>query len=410
MDDDTKPSDQNDAFLQLPSEPQDKPKIRLDKTTDAAVDMARQKVQNALGGEPDIETEATDILELGSDLKESKHQKFIYELTNSGKSLEEIQTSWHEYYAGLPDAEKHKVWHEFYAAHEKAKKFEDSIPKNDEEELVIKDKPPSARHYQPHRKLGRKNRELKPSANKALPLAPEPVPKRPMKSLAIGLSAGVITVVILMFSFFNERFVAPLIQPSRTSSNIQLIDSTANITNASEVIIPKINVEIPVVYGVNTIDDNAVNSALEQGVVHYADTAEPGQQGNVVVVGHSSNNILNKGKYKFAFVLLHKLENGDTFYLQKNGVRYTYQVTGKKIVKPSDVSVLQATSSATASLITCDPPGTSTNRLVVTGVQIDPDPSKNTPANTTTVLATQTKVIPGNSPTLWSRLSHWLSQ
>ena len=30
----------------------------------------------------------------------------------------------------------------------------------------------------------------------------------------------------------------------------------------------------------------------------------------------SSNNILNKGKYKFAFVLLKQLESGDTFMIQ----------------------------------------------------------------------------------------------
>jgi sortase A len=130
-----------------------------------------------------------------------------------------------------------------------------------------------------------------------------------------------------------------------------------------------------------------------------------------VIVGQSSNNIFNKGKYKFAFVLLSRLENGDTFYLQKDGKRYTYQVYQKSIVKPDDVSVLGLRDKpATATLITCDPPGTSLNRLVVIGEQISPSPSGNAPISTQNSLATQTATIPGNSQSLWHRLTHWLSR
>jgi sortase A len=170
-------------------------------------------------------------------------------------------------------------------------------------------------------------------------------------------------------------------------------------------------VQIPVVYGLDTINEEAIQNALESGVVHYADTALPGYDGNVVIVGHSSNNIFNKGKYKFAFVLLSRLEPGDTFYLQKGGKRYTYEVYQKKIVKPGDVSVLgPADRTATATLITCDPPGTSINRLVVTGEQISPNPSKNKAIQSRGKLAAQTKVIPSNSESLWSRLWNSLSR
>jgi sortase A len=180
--------------------------------------------------------------------------------------------------------------------------------------------------------------------------------------------------------------------------------------NNPEIIIPKINVEIPVIYGVNTIDESSVEKALEGGVVHYADTATPGENGNAVIVGHSSNNIFNSGKYKFAFVLLDRLSNGDTFYLQKDGKRYTYQVYKKEIVKPTDVGVLGASNkTATATLITCDPPGTSLNRLVVIGQQINPSPTGNTPQTANNALATKSAIIPSNSPSLWSRMWKWFS-
>jgi sortase A len=135
----------------------------------------------------------------------------------------------------------------------------------------------------------------------------------------------------------------------------------------------------------------------------------PGKNGNTAYFGHSSNNIFNQGKYKFAFVLLHTLVNGDTFYLTNNNKIYVYKVISHTIVKPNDVGVLGPVSgqTATATLITCDPPGTSINRLVVVGQQISPDPTGNTQAEpvstTTTTLPTQ---LPGNGKTL---LGHFIS-
>jgi sortase A len=101
---------------------------------------------------------------------------------------------------------------------------------------------------------------------------------------------------------------------------------------------------------------------------------------------------------------------GDIFYLTNNNKVYTYRVYDKQIVKPSQVEVLNSVPGkvATATLITCDPPGTSLNRLVVWGEQISPDPSgaiAPAPAATTT----QPKAINGNGPTLWKRLTGWIT-
>jgi LPXTG-site transpeptidase (sortase) family protein len=132
----------------------------------------------------------------------------------------------------------------------------------------------------------------------------------------------------------------------------------------------------------------------------------PGQDGNAAFFGHSSNNIFNPGKYKFAFVLLHELVNGDTFYLTYSGQVYIYQVVSHQIVSPNDVAVLGSVSgqTATATLITCDPPGTSINRLVVVGKQISPDPNSNTAA--TAHIIAQPAELASNGPSLWSRLWH----
>ena len=214
-------------------------------------------------------------------------------------------------------------------------------------------------------------------------------------------------MLVIMFGFFNERFIAPFITPSRTVSNTPIIaDSSGPISAEPKIIIPKINVEIPVVYNQPSVEEKAIQSSLENGVVHYADTALPGDNGNAVIVGHSSNNIFNKGKYKFAFVLLSRLEVDDTFTLQKDGKRYTYKVYDRRIVKPTETGVLGLqTKAATVTLITCDPPGTSINRLVVIGEQISPDPVANASSSATaTIASTKSAEIPGNAPSLWSRI------
>ena len=188
-----------------------------------------------------------------------------------------------------------------------------------------------------------------------------------------------IVLIIFLFGFFNEVIIAPFIQPSRTAAATPLIVSSDSVapTTTPEVIIPKINVEIPVNYSETSTNEADIENALENGVVHYPTTALPGQTGNAAFFGHSSNNIFNKGKYKFAFVLLHTLVPGDTFYLTYNGKVYVYKVISRTIVDPSNVGVLGPVpgQTATATLITCDPPGTSLHRLIVVGQQISPDPS-----------------------------------
>lgn len=234
--------------------------------------------------------------------------------------------------------------------------------------------------------------------------------KQHLQSLAFGLGIASLFILIVLFGFFNEVVIAPFIQPSSHAQATPIIltqGSSAPSANP-EVIVPKINVQLPTVYS-NSVNEEDIQNNLEDGVVHYASTSVPGQQGNAAFFGHSSNNIFNKGKYKFAFVLLHELVPGDLFYLSYNGKMYTYRVFQKQIVQPTDTWVLKPVEgkTATATLITCDPPGTSLHRLVVWGEQIDPDPNANTAAAPTTTTTAQPAQLSSNGPSLWNRFWHW---
>lgn len=370
-----------------------------------AAELIRQKIAGLYQDEPDIKEEVQVISDGTTTPKtRSPHQQFIYNLTNSGKSMVEIQTAWHEYYTNLADDQKHTVWNEFYSAHAHASKAKRAASIAAPSSSIGNSQPLPGEHRNSSIARFKQISEIR---NKIVtsPIAKKTTKSTHFRSIMFGLSMGTITIGVLLFGFFNERIIAPFITPSRTVTNTPIIsDSTAAAGPEPRVIIPKINVEIPVVFDEPSVQEEAVQAALERGVVHYASTAQPGQNGNVVIVGHSSNNIFNKGQYKFAFVLLSKLENNDTFTLQKDGQRYTYRVYEKKIVKPTDVSVLNAQAKpASATLITCDPPGTTINRLVVIGEQISPDPSINTTTASNPVETQTPEIIPGNAPSLWQR-------
>jgi LPXTG-site transpeptidase (sortase) family protein len=399
----------------------------------AAADLIRRKLQNIYAGEPDATQEIAKVESLKAPL--SKHQQYMQALNESGRSIAEIQAAWHEYYTNLPDNEKYEVWQEFYSANRSNAPIEQQAPSQQQQPyahdlletakaaaqstpggptVIPADYTPAAQPVEtgtakPDTRLS--VADIKKRIRNTVSAGGKLDKKQHLQSLGFGLASGAVVVFIFLFGFFNEVFLSPFIQPSRQATETPIIVDTASATvgQTPSVIIPKINVEIPTDYSQTTTDEKSIEAALDKGVVHYPTTVRPGQPGNAAFFGHSSNNIFNPGKYKFAFVLLHKLVVGDTFYLTYEGKAYAYEVISRRVVEPTEVSVLGpvANETATATLITCDPPGTSLKRLVVVGRQISPDPGGNAaPAGNTPILAATDPAadLPGNGPTLWSRM------
>lgn len=170
--------------------------------------------------------------------------------------------------------------------------------------------------------------------------------------------------------------------------------------------IPKINVNAPLIYPTSTANSPNYDPELENGVVHYPNTAVPGQNGNIVLFGHSSNDWWQPGNYKFVFVLLDKLVPGDTFSINYNSKRYIYQVAITKVVEANDLSVLTPTTEPTVTLITCWPAGTSLKRQIITAKQISPTAQNNSaPAPAAT---SSTPILPGSSPSLLQQVQQFI--
>lgn len=121
--------------------------------------------------------------------------------------------------------------------------------------------------------------------------------------------------------------------------------------NLTKLLIPKIELDAMVVEGTS-------NKALLVGPGRITTTAQPGDTGNAVITAHRDT----------FFRRLVELEKGDRVQVRRGGRLYTYEVTGKRVVKPTDISVLRPTEDPQLTLITCYPTwfiGPAPERLVV---------------------------------------------
>lgn len=106
---------------------------------------------------------------------------------------------------------------------------------------------------------------------------------------------------------------------------------------------------------------------LSTSLVHYLPTSKPGQYGKVAIFGHSTlPQLYNEKDYKTVFTYLPQMDIGDNISINIEGKKYEYEVYDMYIVKPDKVSVLEQNFNASyLMLVTCVPPGTYKERLIV---------------------------------------------
>lgn len=172
------------------------------------------------------------------------------------------------------------------------------------------------------------------------------------------------TALVTKFRYFFDVSI------KRTNYSAAAEIPTPNPFNPSSqalLVIPKIGIEAPIIWNV---DEASLNERLLEGVVHSQGTALPGQVGNIFITGHSSYYSWIRSDYKDVFVLLDKLEVGDQIFISYSSTVFNYEVTNKKIVSPSETSVMDQGNDYNLTLMTCVPVGTNLNRLIIRTHQI----------------------------------------
>ncbi len=116
--------------------------------------------------------------------------------------------------------------------------------------------------------------------------------------------------------------------------------------------IPKIDLEWVSYEGTDTL-------TLEQGPGHITETPLPGDTGRCTISGHRTT-------YGSPFSRVDELEDGDFIYLETiDGKLFTYTVTGRDIVNPEDVYVLEGSYKKELLLTTCHPRYSSAKRFII---------------------------------------------
>ncbi len=149
---------------------------------------------------------------------------------------------------------------------------------------------------------------------------------------------------------YNEaeipEHLRPLVQTLR-----EIAIPTPGPEHALRIQIPAIDVDAPIVQGDGW-------EQLKKGVAQHIGTANPGENGNLVLSAH--NDIFGE-----IFRYLEDLRPGDLIILHTNQRTYTYIITEILIVEPTQVQVMDPTRDPTVTLISCYPYRIDNKRIVV---------------------------------------------
>jgi sortase A len=125
------------------------------------------------------------------------------------------------------------------------------------------------------------------------------------------------------------------------------------------------SIEVPRIGLATSIFEGIWLTVLDKGPGHWPGTAAPGGWGNVVIAGH-------RATFSQPFRDIDDLGAGDTIVLADDTGRYTYSVTGNKVVTPDEVDIVTQRPGRTITLFACHPPGSAAYRYVVFGTLISP--------------------------------------
>lgn len=110
----------------------------------------------------------------------------------------------------------------------------------------------------------------------------------------------------------------------------------------NRLIIPAINLDVPLVESsVVTYKDfteTSFDSDLENWVVKYPTTPEPGEWWNAFFFGHTSQEYWKKNPYGTVFRRIPQLKENDKIQVVREWVLYEYKVLKTVVVRPKDVN------------------------------------------------------------------------
>jgi sortase A len=119
--------------------------------------------------------------------------------------------------------------------------------------------------------------------------------------------------------------------------------------------------------GIENATVSTTDTDLGQHLVQFPGTAVPPAVGNAVIFGHSTiPQWFDPKNYHAIFATALNLQVGDAILIGVNNTLYTYKIVNIRIVEPTDTSYLtQDSDGSYLTIVTCTPPGTTWERLII---------------------------------------------
>lgn len=175
--------------------------------------------------------------------------------------------------------------------------------------------------------------------------------KRAQHSLEAQFAEVLATVPAFELPAPSEEGGTTVVDPREIS---YVTGNTASVSSGAPIAslwIPKISVEKTVVHGTRF-------SHLKTGPGHFEHSAMFGHTGNAAIAGHRTT-------YGAPFERLDELTIDDRVWVRTVEGQFEYRVMEKRVVRPTEVSVVARTADPLLTLVTCHPKYSASTRLIV---------------------------------------------
>jgi sortase A len=126
-------------------------------------------------------------------------------------------------------------------------------------------------------------------------------------------------------------------------------------TAEARIVVPRIGLDAPL----------AVVPDLGRGPGFYRESARPGQGRTIAIAGHRTTHTR-------PFWALNELQRGDAILVYWQGRRFAYRVSGTRIVRPNDWSIVDERGYERVVLTSCNPRFSARERIVVFALPPEP--------------------------------------
>lgn len=177
-------------------------------------------------------------------------------------------------------------------------------------------------------------------------------------------------VLLFTLSFVVLAAADALPEPVATNSSTEVAEEGSRVEVANpempvRIVAEAVQLDVTISNPSST-NVNALDNALLRGAVRYPTTAKLGEEGTMLVFGHSSRlAVIYNQAYK-AFNNIQNLDEGDVVSVYSATAEYRYKVVGVRVADATEDVVEIKTTGKHLVLVTCDNFTSKTSRFVVT--------------------------------------------